>query len=275
MTATLTRSTGAPAATAGPLALATRRLKSMWPSLTLVVVLLALWELIGRTVLDGRSVMPPPTEIAGEITGNWSSYTTHIRATAIGAAWGWLWGNGIAIAVGLLTVAVPAIEKWALRIAVAITSLPIIALGPIFQVTLDGSAPKIALAALAVVLSTLVGTIQGLHAADRTSLEVVAALGGGRITQLRKVRLMSTLPPLFTALRISAPAAVLGTIIGEFLGRVETGLGVALINAQRNVQTERVWGVAIIATAVAGLGYLLIAAVGRALTSWAPKEQGR
>jgi ABC-type nitrate/sulfonate/bicarbonate transport system permease component len=56
---------------------------------------------------------------------------------------------------------------------------------------------------------------------------------------------------------------------------VETGLGVALINAQRNVQTERVWGVAVVATAVAGLGYLLISLVGRTLTSWAPKEQGR
>ncbi len=251
------------------------RLRGAWPSLTLVAVLLAVWEVIGRAVLDGRSVMPPPSEIASELTGNWSSYTVHIRATAAGAAWGWLWGNAIAIAIGLLTVAVPALEKWALRIAVAVTSLPIIALGPIFQVTLDGNAPKIALAALAVILSTLVGTIQGLHSADRTSLEVIAALGGGRLTQLRKVRLMATLPPLFTALRISAPAAVLGTIIGEFLGRVETGLGVALINAQRNVQTERVWGVALVATAVAGVGYLLIAAIGRSLTTWAPKEQGR
>lgn len=251
------------------------RLHGVWPSLTLVTALLGVWEFVGRAVLEGRSVMPPPTQIASELTGNFSSYTVHIRATAAGASWGWLWGNAAAIAIGMLTVAVPRFEKWALRIAVAVTSLPIIALGPIFQVTLDGNAPKIALAALAVVLSTLVGTIQGLNSADRTSLEVVAALGGGRLTQLRKVRLMATLPPLFTALRISAPAAVLGTIIGEFLGRVETGLGVALINAQRNVQTERVWGVAVVATAVAGIGYLAIAAVGRSLTTWAPKEQGR
>lgn len=199
----------------------------------------------------------------------------HIKATAAGAAWGWLWGNAVAIAIGLFTVIVPSLERWALRIAVAVTSLPIIALGPIFQVTLNGNAPKITLASLAVILSTLVGTISGLHAADRTSLEVISALGGGKLTQLRKVRLMASLPPLFTALRISAPAAVLGTIIGEFLGRVETGLGVALINAQRNVQTERVWGVAVVATAVAGIGYLAIAAVGRSLTTWAPKEAGQ
>lgn len=252
-----------------------RRVRGAAPSLTLVAALLLAWEFAARVLVDGQSVMPPPSKVVSELTGNWSSYTVHIRATAAGAAWGWLWGNAIAIAIGFFTVLVPSLERWALRIAVAVTSLPIIALGPIFQVTLDGNAPKITLAALAVILSTLVGTISGLHSADRTSLEVISALGGGRLTQLRKVRLMATLPPLFTALRVSAPAAVLGTIIGEFLGRVETGLGVALINAQRNVQTERVWGVAVVATAVAGIGYLAIAAVGRSLTTWAPKEVGQ
>ena len=259
----------------GRLSAVSRRLRGAAPSLTLVAALLVAWEFAARVLIDGQSVLPPPTRIVSELTGNWSSYTVHIRATAAGAAWGWLWGNAIAIAIGLFTVLVPSLERWALRIAVAVTSLPIIALGPIFQVTLDGNAPKITLAALAVILSTLVGTISGLHAADRTSLEVIAALGGGRLTQLRKVRLMATLPPLFTALRVSAPAAVLGTIIGEFLGRVETGLGVALINAQRNVQTDRVWGVAVVATAVAGIGYLTIAAIGRSLTTWAPKETGQ
>ena len=275
MTAVLRAERTAPMRSTTPAVAARRWILRTWPSLALIVGLLGTWELVARFGLDQTSVMPPPSNIVNELLTNWSTYTVHIRATMSGAAWGWLWGNAIAVAIGLITVIFPFLERWASRIAVAVTSLPIIALGPIFQVTMSGNAPKIALAALAVVLSTLVGTIVGLHSADRTSLEVVRALGGGRVMQLRKVRAKATLPPFFAALRISAPAAVLGTIIGEFLGRVETGLGVALINAQRNIQTERVWGVAVVATAVAGLGYLLIATAGRLLTTWAPKEQGR
>lgn len=266
---------GAMSAGAPPAAATGRARRAVpWSSIGLVAALLVAWELIGRFAFDSDAVMPPPSDVVTELVTRWSTYTTHIASTASAAAWGWLWGNAIAVGVGVAAVVVPALERWAMRVAVAITSLPIIALGPIFQVTLDGDGPKIALAALSVVLTTLVGTIVGLTSADRTSLDLIRALGGSRWAQLRKVRATAALPPFFAALRISAPAAVLGAIIGEFLGRVETGLGVALVNAQRNVQTDRVWAIALLATAMAGLGYASIAIVGRRLTPWAGSGVG-
>lgn len=245
------------------------------PTIGLMAGIVVLWELVARFAFDSSAVMPPPSKVLDELFGRWSTYTTHISATVSGAFKGWVVGNAIAIAVGVLAVLVPSLRQWTLRVAVAVTSLPIIALGPIFQVTMDGDGPKVALAALSVVLTTLVGTVVGLTSADKTSLEVITALGGNRWAQMRKVRMRAALPPFFAAFRISAPAAVLGAIIGEFLGRVETGLGVALVNAQRNVQTERVWAIAILATAIAGIGYALISLGGRLLTPWAPKESGR
>jgi ABC-type nitrate/sulfonate/bicarbonate transport system permease component len=241
------------------------------PTVVLVVVILAGWELIARTFFDGLSVFPPPTRIIGNVFSQWSTFTVHIGATMRGALMGWVWGNGIAIVLAAVAVLIPFTEGWIMRVAIAISSLPVIALAPIFQVTMGGDAPKATLAALAVFFTTLVGALVGLRSADRRSLDLIAALGGGRWQQLRKVRLTAMLPSFFAALRISAPAAVLGSIIGEFLGRVEEGLGVALVNAQRNVQTDRVWAVAVIATAMAGAGYALIAAVGRLLTPWAGK----
>lgn len=252
-----------------------RRREVPWSSLGLIAALLVVWELMGRFAFDSDAVMPPLSGVVDELFGRWSTYTVHITSTASAAAWGWLWGNAIAVAVGVLAVVFPFLESWAMRVAVAITSLPIIALGPIFQVTLEGDGPKIALAALSVILTTLVGTIVGLTSADRTSLDLVKALGGNRWDQMRRVRFRAAQPPFFAALRISAPAAVLGAIIGEFLGRVETGLGVALVNAQRNVQTERVWAIAMLATAMAGVGYAVIALVGRRLTPWAGTGAGR
>jgi ABC-type nitrate/sulfonate/bicarbonate transport system permease component len=246
-----------------------------WPSVVLVVALLAIWEVIARFAFDSSAVMPPPSAIIGEITGRWNTYTVHITSTISAALRGWIWGNAIAVSIGVLAVVFPFLQSWAMRLAVAITSLPIIALGPIFQVTMGGDGPKVALAALSVILTTLVGTIVGLTSADETSLDMIRALGGGRWDQMRRVRFKSALPPFFAALKISAPAALLGAIIGEFLGRVETGLGVALVNAQRNVQTDRVWAIAVIATAIAGIGYASIAFVGKRLTPWVGKDPGQ
>ena len=55
-----------------------------------------------------------------------------------------------------------------------------------------------------------------------------------------KVRIRAALPSLFAALRIAAPAALLGAIIGEYLGG-NYGLGVAMINAEQSLDVTRVW----------------------------------
>lgn len=246
---------------------------SMLPSIALVAALLVLWEVAARTFLADAVAFPTLSGVISDIADDRSTYGRNVRATARAAWPGWLVGNLIATAIGAVAVAVPRLERGVLHVAVAITSLPIIALGPIFQVTLDGDAPRSTLAALSVFFTTLVGTIVGLRACDRSSLDVVRALGGGALTCLRKVRLRAALPDYFSALRISAPAAVLGTIVGEFIGGAESGLGVALIAARASADPERVWGLAVVATAAAGLGYASIAGVGRLLTPWAPSSR--
>ena len=243
------------------------------PSVVLILVLLVLWEVAARTFLADSKAFPPVTDVAGDVLGDLDVYWRNAQAPRRAAWPGWLWGNVIATALGALAVALPLLERPVLHMAVAITSLPIIALGPIFQVTLEGDAPRSALAGLAVFFTTLVGTIVGLRACDRSSVDLIRALGGGRVAVLRRVRVRAALPDYFAALKISAPAAVLGAIIGEFIGGADNGLGVALIAARANADSARVWGVALVATAVAGLGYALIALAGRLLTPWAPANR--
>ncbi len=244
---------------------------SWLPSAVAIVVMLVLWEVAALTVMSDSKAFPPFTDVVGDVLGDGETYGRNLRST-LRAVWpGWLYGNLVATAIGVLAIAVPHLERPALHVAVAISSLPIIALGPIFQVSLTGDAPRSALAALSVFLTTMIGAMVGLRACDRTSLDVVRAFGGGPVASLRKVRLRAALPDYFAALRISAPAAMLGGIIGEFIGGADSGLGVALISARANADPARVWGLALVATLAAGAGYALIALVGRVLSPWAPR----
>jgi ABC-type nitrate/sulfonate/bicarbonate transport system permease component len=241
------------------------------PSALAIVVLLVVWEVAALTVMSDSKAFPPFTDVIGDVLGDLDTYTRNARST-LRAVWpGWLWGNIVATVIGVLAIAIPHLERPALHVAVAISSLPIIALGPIFQVSLTGDAPRSALAALSVFLTTMIGAMVGLRACDRTSLDMVRAFGGGPVAALRKVRLRAALPDYFAALRISAPAAILGGIIGEFIGGADNGLGVALISARANADPARVWGLALVATLIAGIGYALIALVGRLLSPWAPR----
>ncbi len=158
------------------------------------------------------------------VDDGWSFYWANIRVTLSEAAWGYLWGNVLAIGLAFLVLVVPLLEKPVMQFGVVSYCIPVIAIGPILQITYNGQTPKVILAALFVFFTTLVGTMVGLRSAQPVMLDVVHAYGGGRVAELVKVRIRAALPSLFAALRIAAPAAILGAIIGEYLGG-ESGIG--------------------------------------------------
>jgi len=187
------------------------------------------------------------------------------------AAAGWLVGNAVAIVLALLFVLVPFFEAVLLRVALASYCIPVIALAPILDIVFSGVTPKATLAALAVVFTTLIGTMLGLRSADPTSLEIVRAYGGGTWAQLRRVRLRAAMPAMFAALATAGPAAVLGAIVGEYLGG-DSGLGVAMVNSEQGLEVSQTWAIAVVIGALAGASYLLVSLLARYIVPWAASE---
>jgi len=232
----------------------------------------AIWELLALTVLLHAHVLPTPQEALVTVFYDpsfemWPNVVTTLEEAGLG----FVWGNAAALVLALCFVQVPILERALLRVVLATYCMPIIAIGPILEIVLSGNEPQIALAGLSVVFTTLIGALVGLRSADRTSLDLVRAYGGGSWRQLVMVRLRSALPATFAGLSISGPAAVLGAIIGQYLGASQ-GLGVALISANADLDDRRVWAIALVATAIAGVAYLCVSAVGRWLTPWVPRH---
>jgi ABC-type nitrate/sulfonate/bicarbonate transport system permease component len=233
------------------------------------VVVIALWQALTATLASGNVEWPTPWSIVTLIhSDGWAFYWPNVQTTMWEAIKGFFWGNLVAIALAMLILLVPVIEKPMVQLSMVSYCLPIVAIGPVLAVSFSGEQPKAILAGMAVFFTTLIGMLVGLRSADGTSLDVIRAFGGGRYHMLVKVRLKASLPSLFAALRIAAPAAVLGAIIGEYLGG-DSGLGVAMINSEQSLDIARTWGIALVATALAGIGYAVVAAVGRYFTPWA------
>ena len=218
-----------------------------------------LWSLISSIAFGSDGIVPTPWAVLRQFgdTG-FQTYWNNLSVTTSSAAQGWLWGNLAAIALAVVVLLVPPLEGAANQVAVISYCIPLTAIGPIVLIVSDPGArtASIFLAALSVVFTSVVGCLLGLRAADRTALDVVRAYGGSSWTALVKVRLVAALPNVFGALKLAAPAAFLGAVLGEYLGGVDSGVGIMIIAAQTNLEYARIWGLAILCGAVAGLAYL-------------------
>jgi sulfonate transport system permease protein len=250
--------------------LARRRVAGMplWLATTIVtVLLLAAWEIAARAGLEDLGVIAPPSSVVAELVGRPDLYLRNAAATGWIAVRGWLLGNLAAIVVGVVFVQLRVAERLFLRLALTLHCLPLVAVMPLLQLTFDPDTAKVILAALAVFFTTLVGTMLGLRSADGGPLTMVRAWGGGPAAMLRFVRGPSSIPAVITGLQIGAAAATLGAVFGEFIGS-STGLGVLLVNGLQMLSQPQVYAVAVVATLMAAVPYLLLDVARRVLVPW-------
>lgn len=233
-----------------------------------ITVLLAFWVLVSEVLLSDFTAVPAPWELASQMVSDFTYYGPHVRQTLKEAGWGYLWGNLMAFAVGMVFVAIPAIERIAFRLVVAVYCLPLIATAPILKIIFEGDKAKIAVAAQSVLFTTVVGVTIGLRSAHPVHLDLIKASGGGSWAQLTKVRLRSAIPGVTSGLKIAAPAALLGAVIGEFIGGKTTGLGVAMISSQQAFEVTRTWGLAMVMTALSAIAYIGTGWIGDRMAPW-------
>lgn len=239
-----------------------------------LAAVVALWWLAAATVLSGARV-PTPAGVATSMADDgWSFFWTHFSITTQEAALGFLYGTVAAVALASVVLLLPFLEPLAMQVAVISYCIPIVAIAPVLFIVIgvpDAGQPSgtaIALAVLSVFFTTVVGTLLGLRSADRASLDVVSVYGGGRLAQLRKVRIVAALPAVLSSLQIAAPAAFLGAILGEYVGGVERGVGLALRIAQQNVDVERAWAIGLVCALVVGAAYVAFGLVARLVAPW-------
>jgi ABC-type nitrate/sulfonate/bicarbonate transport system permease component len=234
-----------------------------FPACLGALVLLASWAVLAATWGARHFVIPQPHQVLIALVIN-RFYLDNLLVTGWEAARGFVAGNLIALALAAFCLLLPGARKTVTRLAAASYCVPAVAVAPLLAVLLDMDRSKVIVSALSVVFTTTLGTVLGLSNATSSSLDLVHANGGGPLFALWHVRLRAAASAMVGALALSAPAAVLGAIVAEFLGG-DAGIGVAMVSAQRNLQIPSAWGLAVVATGASALAYLGISLLGKRL----------
>ena len=196
--------------------------------------LLILWEL-GVVVFHVRPfIAPAPTAVAATLYDKFGLLMANLAPTAIEAILGFMIGNSAAILLATVFVHQRTAEEAFFPIAVMVHTIPVMAYAPILVLLLgNGMEAKVAISALICFFPTLVNMTRGLRAVSPQQMELMRILSASPSEIFFKLRLKSSLPYLFSALKIAAATSVIGAIVGEWIGAT-TGIGALIIQATYN-----------------------------------------
>ena len=226
-------------------------------------ILLAGWQFLASVVFPGRHVVPAPSSVVATMVGD-GFYVPGLRTTLWEAFRGFVAGNLAALLVAVAALFLPRLARPLQQVGAITYCVPTVAVGPLLLVFLAADTTKVIMSALSVFFVCLVAWVTGLSATDPVALDVVRAYGGRGLDELVRVRLRAALPSAGGGLALSAPAAILGAVIGEYLGG-NSGLGVDMVSAEEQFQVSRTWAIGVETTVVSGLCYALVLLACRAL----------
>jgi NitT/TauT family transport system permease protein len=215
-------------------------------------------------------VAPSPAAVAGKLIAEYNKLMANLFPTAIEATAGFLVGNAAAILMATAFVHKKSLEDAFFPIVVLINTIPVVAKAPILVLLLgNGMEPKIAIAALICFFPTLVNMVRGLESVNPQALELMRVLSASNTEIFFKLRLHNSLPYLFSALKIAASTAVIGAIVGEWIGST-VGIGALIIQSMYAFDSAMLYASVIVGSAFSVLFFLTITLIERMVVRWEP-----
>ena len=217
-------------------------------------------------------VLPPPSAVAAAAFARapvlFPALWITARSVLVGLALSTV--TGVAAAIALAST------RWVERAfypyAIFFQTVPIVAIAPLLVIWFGYGPPAVVAAAFIVSLFPVIAnTLTGLQSVDPDLRDLFRLYGAGRLATLLKLRFPWAMPNILTGVRIAAGLAVIGAIVGEFVGG--GGLGLVVLGAMREQRTDLVFAAVLYAS---GLGLALFAAVDvacrLALRRWQRRE---
>ncbi len=235
-------------------------------------------DLIAETWAQKRPVLPAPHQVFADLyTSTIGPPLTskrnllfHAWVTASSTLLGFAMGTllGIVLAVGI--VHVRTLERSLLPWIITSQTIPILAVAPMVIVVLGaigikGLIPKAIISTYLCFFPVVIGMVKGLRSPDVLQRDLMRTYSASRWQVFWQLRVPSSVPFLFTSLKIAAAISLVGAIVGELPTGAQAGIGARLLVGSYYGQTVQIWSALIMGSLMAGLFVTLVALAERAV----------
>jgi len=242
----------------------------------ILIVFLGGWEVLSRTKLIDDFFFSKPSDIVGRL------YTWVTEGTSEGSLWYHLWVTMEESMLGFVTGAVAGViagialgrnrmlaDVFSVYIKV-INSIPRVVLAPIFIMIFGlGLTSKVALSFVMVFFVVFANAFQGVREADRNLIANAQILGAKDWQLTRSVVIPSAMSWIFASLHVSFGFAIIGAIVGEFVG-ARFGIGLLINVAKGSFDAAGMYAAIVIVMVVALAAEYLMTLVENRLAKWRP-----
>jgi len=248
-------------------------------SMLLLVVLLGGWELGVRVFHVPKFLIPPVGDIAVALWRGLAaspfakdSLWYHSAITVTEILLGFFVGSAIGLAIGVVVSQMPRLEAILEPYVSALQSLPKVAVAPIIVVWLGfGIGSKVAIICLLTFFPVLVTSIAGFKAVDPDRIDLLRSLSATPWQIFRKAKFPSALPYIFAGLNMAAAFAVVGAIVGEFVG-AQAGLGVLIQQMEAQMDTGGSFSVFIVLSVIGIVLTTMLRRIQQRVLHWMPQD---
>ncbi len=218
---------------------ATRRftLRYLSPGLTLLA-LLAIWEVAVTAFRVPDYVLPTPWRILAEMIAQRSALWGHALVTASEVLWGFALSVAVGIPLAVSIVYSPFFENTVYPLLVSSQTIPKVAVAPLFLFWFGfGPTSKVIVAFLIAFFPVVIATVVGLRGIEPEMIYLSRSMGARPILTFLKIRLPHALPSIFGGMKVAITLAVVGAVVGEFVG-ADKGLGYVIVLANGALNTQ-------------------------------------
>jgi len=241
--------------------------RRLLPIGAILLFLLLWWQAVVQFEIK-PFIAPSPVAVAKVLVERFDILMTNLLPTAIEAVCGFLLGNFAAIALATVFVYRKTSEEALFPIAVMVNTIPVVAKAPILVLLLgNGMETKIAIAAIICFFPTLVNMTRGLRDVRPEQLELMRILSATPREVFFRIRVPNALPYLFSALKIAASTAVIGAIVGEWIGS-NVGIGALIIQATYNFDSPLLYATIVVGSTFSALFFGVISLAERSMLRW-------
>jgi NitT/TauT family transport system permease protein len=247
-------------------------LSVLLPPGVLVAVIVGVWAWMSAHGAIPNYLLPAPLALLEALGTNASELLRHGTATTTEALGGFAIGSLLGVGAAILLASSRWLRQCFFPLALASQAVPIAAITPLIVLLIGRGLPSIlTVVSIAAFFPMLINMTRGLREADIGYHELLHSLSATGTQRLRMIELPAALPYMFAALKVSASAAFITAIVGEWIGS-NVGLGYLIVISGQYFKIPTLWA-AVVVTGVLTLALVgLVTLAERLAMPWVPRE---